>query len=43
MRKFILLAAMAATIVPTAALAQRTDTTTRDRAQVRADQRTTSS
>jgi Ni/Co efflux regulator RcnB len=39
MRKFILLAAMAATIVPTAALAQRTDTTTRDRAQVRQNQR----
>jgi Ni/Co efflux regulator RcnB len=40
MRKFILLAAMAATIVPTAAIAQRTDTPTRDRAQARGDQRT---
>jgi Ni/Co efflux regulator RcnB len=40
MRKFILLAAMAATIVPTAAIAQRTDTTTRDRSQARNDQRT---
>ena len=38
MRKFILLAAMAATIVPTAAIAQRTDTTTRDRAQARQGQ-----
>jgi Ni/Co efflux regulator RcnB len=38
MRKFILLAAMAATIVPTAAIAQRTDPATRDRAQARQGQ-----
>jgi Ni/Co efflux regulator RcnB len=36
----ILWAAMAATIAPTAAIAQRTDTTTRDRAQVRKDKQT---
>jgi Ni/Co efflux regulator RcnB len=39
MRKFILLAAMAATIVPTAALAQQ-QTTRQNRTQVRANQHT---